>query len=171
MARFCCLAELACAAIPPQDRFAKQAPSPLTDLLPPALPAALSSSSSACCREAGSIEPLANPCCSSLPPPYPTVPVFLLNLVSPFSWNSSGWRMAGRRRAGTWPRVAAGLSTRCWDAQECPSRSFTLSFLSLALLKIFQSPSDGSQMCPRCFCLAECWPASCALLKDVRVFW
>lgn len=72
---------------------------------------------------------------------------------------------------GSWPWVVAGLSTRCWDVQECPSRSFTLSFLSLAILKIFQSPSDGSQMCPRCFCLAESWPASCTLLKAVRVFW
>lgn len=53
------------------------------------------------------------------------------------------------------------LCARCWGAQECPSRSFALSFLSLALVKAFQSLSDGSQMCCRCLCLMGRCPASC----------
>lgn len=47
------------------------------------LPAAPSSSSSACCGSSGSTELLSSPGCSSLPPPYPTGLVLLLNVVSP----------------------------------------------------------------------------------------
>lgn len=63
------------------------------------------------------------------------------------SQNSSGWR----RRAGTWPRVSAGTH------RNAPA-GVSLSLSSRALLRICQSPSDESQMCRSCFCLAQRWP-------------
>lgn len=82
-----------------------------------------------------------------------------MNYASAFPGTAlaGGWRGGGEQGCG--PGVMAGHSTGCWDAQERPSRRFTLSFLSLLLLRIFWSPSDGSQMCSSCFCLAErCLP-------------
>lgn len=76
---------------------------------------------------------------------FPFEPCFSL------SWN---WRRAGRRQ---WGDLALGSA---WTRREVLGCTGTLQqdfdpFLSLALPEIFRSPSDGSQMCPRCLCLAE----------------
>lgn len=111
-------AGLCCHSSPGQ--VCKAGPSPRTDLLPPALPAAPTSSSSARCREAGSTELLANARRSSLPPPYPTVPIFLLNLASPFP----GTPLAGRRRAGTWPPGRAWTQCEVLGCAGMPQQEF-----------------------------------------------
>lgn len=109
------------------------------------------------CKHRASLQPWLLP----PPSPLPLQAGFPLESCFSLSWNSPGWSRAGRRQAGTWPQAVAGLGSRCWDAQECPSRSFALSFLSLSLVKILQSPSDGSQMCCRCLCFTEHCSASC----------
>lgn len=141
-----------------QDRSAQPAPSPLAGLLPPALPAAPSCSQQlqlCLLRQFWKHRAPLQPWLLLPSSPLPHRAGFAFECCFSPSWNSPGWSRAGRRRAGTWPRAVAGLGARCRDAQECPSRSFALSFLSLALVKIFQSCSDGSQMCYRCLCFTE----------------